>query len=95
MRLSGRYCHGTSDTGILIHKSYTWRVAVALNARLTAPSALWACFIAFDLPSFAGSASFTQRPHSMDMQDDEEEPDLQIDLRMKIGNRMIKERIRR
>lgn len=60
-------CHGASDTRLLIHKFQLWCEASTFNAGFTAPSALWMCFITFDLPSFAGFASFTQGSHSMEV----------------------------
>ena len=74
------------EYGVLIHKSQSWCEAGACNARITAPSALWTCFVTFDLPFLAGSTSFTQRSHSMDLRYQEEELGLQKGPRLGIGD---------
>ena len=81
-----RYCHVASDARIFIHKSHSLCEADAFNARFTTPSAMWMCFITFDLPSLAGSASFTQHSHSMDLGSQEEVLGLQTNMRLAMGD---------
>lgn len=55
--------YGAFDAGRLIDKSQPSLVTSAFDACITAPSAMWMCLVTFDLLSFAGSASLTERSH--------------------------------
>jgi hypothetical protein len=58
-----RDCHGTSNSGLFIHKSAYRCGPGTSNVGITATSGLWSSFVRFDFLSFAGHASFTQHSY--------------------------------